>query len=251
MEIVVYDIGAYKDIDIWYNLTFKTISYQKNYDLVTKDENIITDYDGSISELRINENKPPLIIGEYGFSVWNLELSKILYIDIIKLIKAFHVEDSYMGLMYIINEKLIDITKYKKLLIIHSLLICPEYRKHEITEEFIELIYRNFYDKNIAIIALVKPFQNNSIDADYFLNRKTVLIKDDIKDLQNGCKVSAVDYYLLNEFINKKDTEINEYKLFSVATKCGFSRLGNSYLFIYSPEKTINRMWLKSRNSKN
>jgi hypothetical protein len=30
--------------------------------------------------------------------------------------------------------------------------------------------------------------------------------------------------------------------LFSVAAKCGFTRIGESYLFQYSPEKTIQRM---------
>jgi hypothetical protein len=47
----------------------------------------------------------------------------------------------------------------------------------------------------------------------------------------------------LNSFhLEKQDTEKNEYKLFSVAAKCGFTRIGESYLFQYSPEKTIERM---------
>ena len=42
--------------------------------------------------------------------------------------------------------------------------------------------------------------------------------------------------------MNKRDVELNEYKLFSVASKCGFSRLDNSHLFQFSPDKIIERM---------
>ena len=39
------------------NLSFKTKCYRKNYDLTIPDEHIITEYEGEISLLRINEKK--------------------------------------------------------------------------------------------------------------------------------------------------------------------------------------------------
>jgi len=231
------------DIKIWSNLTFKTQSYRKNYDLVTLDENIMTEHSGTISVLRLAEQLPPVIIGEYGFSVWNIDLGKKLSVDFNKLISAHMVENTYSELSYVVENKLIDVLKYKKLILIHTVVLCAEYRKHGITEEFIETMYRDFYDVDIAIIALVKPFQDNPIDADYFFKRKTVQIKE--KSSSVITEVPAADYYALNELVEKGDVEFNEYKLFSVAVKCGFNRIGNSHLFIFTPENTIKRMFYK------
>ena len=165
------------DLDLWGRVTFKTCSYRKNIDFINDNENIITEYDGSISEIRLSEEKPPLIIGEYGFSVWNITLAKRFDVDINKLIYDHRIEDTYGELLNLIENKKIDVTKFNKLILIHSLILRKDYRKKGITEEFIETIYRDFYDSNNAIIALVKPFQNNPIDSDFYLKRKFVLQK--------------------------------------------------------------------------
>jgi len=230
------------DINIWSNLTFKTRAYRKNYDLITDDENIITEYDGTVSMLRIGEKKSPLIIGEYGFSVWNIELGKMLGIDFNKLLFAHRIEDTYDELRAAIANSLIDVNDYRKVVLLHSLMLRADVRKHGISEEFVEMIYRDFYDENNIIIALVKPFQNNPIDADYYFERKSVIINDVSCDVENVDKIPASEYYSLKELTNKDDREFNEYKLFSVATRCGFSRIGGSYLFKYSPDKTIERL---------
>jgi len=230
------------DISIWSNLTFKTRAYRKNYDLITDDENIITEYDGTVGLLRLGEKKSPLIIGEYGFSVWNIELGKMLGIDFNKLLFAHRIEDTYDELRKAIADKLIDITEYRRVVLIHSLMLRADARKHGISEEFVEMIYRDFYDESYAIIALVKPFQNNPIDADYYFERKSVIINDVSCDVEKADNIPATEYYSLNELVNKNDREFNEYKLFSVASRCGFSRIGESYLFKYSPDQTIERL---------
>ena len=235
-----------KNWNIWDNLTFKTIQFNKNFDIVNNNESFITEYCGTISEIRIGDYKPPIIVGEYTISLWNIELGKKFNADFNKLINEHHVEDIYNELLKITKNKDIDIINYNKIAFITTLVIHPDYRKHEITEEFIEFIYRNFYAENNAIIALVKPFQNNDIDKSFYFNNKMVEIHHSIENYNEIEIVPANTYYSLNELIEKKDTEVNEYKLFSVATKCGFSRINDSYLFIYSPEKTFERM-LKKR----
>jgi len=224
------------------NITFKIHGYHKNYDFSTEDENIITEYDGNVSELRIPQRKPPFVIGEYGISVWNIELGKILNVDFDTLISKYSVDDTYDELMRIINEKLIDINKYKKIIFVHSFILRAEYRKLGITEEFIEFIYRNFYDENSAIIAMVKPFQNNPIDKDYYYKRKSIQVIKSMDFLDRLDEIPAFEYYSLNDLYNKEDTEINEYKLFAVANKCGFKRISETHLFFFSPEKIQNKM---------
>ena len=230
------------DIKIWSNISFKTCAYRKNYDLITINENIITEYDGTVSLLRISEKKSPLIIGEYGFSVWNIELAKMLKINLNKLIAAHNIEDIYEELRFVIKNRLIDINDYKKLVLIHSLVLRADSRKHEIPEEFVEMLYRDFHADNTLIIALVKPFQNNAINFDYYFKRKTVMINNKIGDVKEKDTIPASEYYSLKEFGDKTDREFNEYKLFSVATRCGFSRIGESFLFRYEPTKTIDRL---------
>jgi len=223
------------------DITFKTQSYRKNFDFVNDNENIITEYDGCVSKLRIDNRKPPLIIGEYGFSVWNIELAKKLKINLNKLITKRVIENTYSELIDIIRSKDIEIHRFNKIVFIHTFILQKDYRKLGITEEFIEMFYRDFYGENIAIIALVKPVQNNPIDADFYYNHKSVQLKEDFKSTKIT-NIPAYEYYSLNELKEKNDTEMNEYKLFAIANKCGFNRINNSYLFMYSPEKTVERM---------
>jgi hypothetical protein len=229
------------DWNLWSNLTFKTLGYRKNFDLVTMNENIITLYDGMVSEMRLTEQKPPRPVGEYGFSVWNIDLAQKLGVDLERLIKTHDVENTYSEFYNIIKMNVLDVHDYKKIVFIHSFILNEKYRKHGVTQEFIEMIYRDFYCDNTAIIMLVKPFQDNPIDADFYFNRKKIKIKESLDENEDRL-VSATEYYSLNELLEKDDKEFNEYKLFSVANKCGFNRINDSYLFIYSPEKTLKRL---------
>ncbi|MDA3781071.1 MAG: hypothetical protein PF487_12740, partial [Bacteroidales bacterium] len=120
------------------------------------------------------------------------------------------------------------------------------FRKQGITEEFIEMMYRNFYSEDIAIIMLVKPFQDNTIDADFYLNHKQIIIRDSLNEIEDYT-ISALDYYSLNELTEKKDIELNEYKLFTVANRCGFQRINDSYLFLFEPKKILKRISEKQK----
>jgi hypothetical protein len=234
------------DWNLWNNITFKTQGYRKNFDMINVNENFITEYDGTITEIRINNRKPPRPIGEYGFSVWNIGLGKRFAVDFNKLIKEHSFENTYAELIRVIKKKEIDIKEYKKIVLVHTFILHKDYRKHGIVEEFVEMLYRDFYCEGVAIIMLVKPFQDNPIDADFYFNRKQLVIRDSL-DFSKSTTVSATEYYSLNELIEKKDTELNEYKLFAIANRCGFQRINESYLFLFSPEKTEARLLEKQK----
>lgn len=238
-----------KDWGLWSNVTFKTEGYRRNFDLINDNENFITEYDGTIYETRIEKRLPPVTIGEYGFSMWNLSLGRKFGVDFKKLIREHRIEDSYNELFRVIRNKDIDINNYKKIILVHTFILRKDYRKHGITEEFIEMLYRDFYCEDVAIIILVKPFQNNPIDADFYLKQKSVIVKEKIGS-SNVINISATEYYSLNELIENNDTELIEYKLFAIASRCGFMRIDNSYLFILTPEKTIERIKEKYNHSK-
>jgi len=229
------------DWNLWNNLTFKTLSYRKNFDIVSTNENIITLYDGMISEIRLGERKPPRPVGEYGFSVWNIDLAKKLGVDLERLLKAHDSENTYSEMYDVIKKNVIDVRDYKRIVFVHSFVLNKKYRKRGVTQEFIETLYRDFYWEDTAIIMLVKPFQDNPIDADFYFNRKKVVLRESLDGVDSKI-VSATEYYSLNELLKKQDTEINEYKLFALANKCGFNRINESYLFIFSPEKTLERL---------
>jgi len=93
------------DWNLWNNITFKTQAYRKNFDVINRNENFITEYDGMISEIRVNKRKPPRLVGEYGFSVWNIGLGKRFAVDFNKLIKEHAFENTYGELIKIINIK--------------------------------------------------------------------------------------------------------------------------------------------------
>lgn len=227
--------------NIWELVTFKTNSYYKNFDFLIENENIITEYDGNISLIRIKEKKFPLPIGEYSFSIWNLELGKKIKANINKLIKTYGKDNVYVEIVDMIKKKTLKTKNYSKVIFIHSLILHPDYRKKEITEEFIEFLYRNYYDDDIGIIAFVLPVQNNMIDSEFYRDDKKIKLRENIQS-DNHKIVTAYDYYQINKFLKKTDAEKNEYKLFSIASRCGFSRINESHLFLYSPEKTMERI---------
>jgi len=236
------------DWNLWSNITFKTQGYRKNFDLINVNENFITEHDGIISEIRIEKRKPPRQVGEYGFSVWNIGLGKRFAVDFHKLIKEHALEDTYSELVSVIKKKEINVKDYRKIVLVHTFILNKDYRKRGITEEFIEMLYRDFYCDNVAIIMLIKPFQDNPIDADFYFNRKYVLVRESL-DFSDAINIPATEYYSLNELTKKKDTELNEYKLFGVANKCGFKRINESHLFLFSPEKIEKRMLEKQKFS--
>jgi GNAT superfamily N-acetyltransferase len=228
--------------DVLHRLAFKTQGYRKNFDLITHNENIITEYVGTISMLRINESQPPLIIGEYGISVWNIELGRITNINLKKLMKEYDMENAYLEMTGLIEDKKFDIHNYKKIVFIHGLIVHPDYRKLGVTEEFIEFVYRDFYNDSTAIIALVKPIQDNTIDADFYFRHKMVNVRNNVGEFDSYDVIPAIEYYSLDKLMENKDREMNEYKIFTIAQKCGFNRLEYSYLFLYNPKITINRI---------
>ena len=241
-----------ENIDLWSHLAFKTRSYRKNYDLVTKNENIITEYEGSISKLRIKERKLPILVGEFSFSVLNLKLGRMLEIDIEKLIKEYELEDTYKELLHVINNNDFKLN-YDKIVIINTLVIHPDYRKQGVTEEFIETMYRDYYSDKTAMIVLAKPIQNNLVDNDYFLNHhKHIEVFKEIRDNEEieKTKIPAYEYYSLDKLHDKDDIEFNELKVFAVVDRCGFTRFGETHLFIYNPDKTVVRMLMKMKKIK-
>ncbi|MFW6243020.1 MAG: hypothetical protein ACOC2W_02580 [bacterium] len=237
------------DLELLEDITFKTLSYRKNFDMIQDNENIITELEGSVTKLRIDEKIPPEIIGEYELSIWDIRTAKILNYDTYEILQSVSGLDTYDELIKLINNKQFNINKYNRIVFIHTFLLKDEYRKKELTEEFIEYLFRDFYDDNTAIICLVKPFQNNKMDFDYFYHERYIVNKVD-HDSANDQLIPMKTYYKLDKLLQKTDTELNEYKLFSVAAKCGFVRLDDQHhLFILNPKKTIDRLKLKSMKS--
>lgn len=232
--------------NLWRNIVFKTTSYRKNFDISIPNENYITEHDGKITIIRYDENKYPLTIGEYGISIWNLKLGKLFNVDFHELLENHRIENTYYELINLMNDNVFDINQYDKILLIHSFVLCEKYRKHDVVDEFVEMVYRDYYDEHTAILMLVRPFQDNEIDAEYYLNIGKVGNKEDL-DSDEETIIPTTDYYSLNDFLNNDDTEINEYKLFAIASRCGFRRLGESYIFQFSPDKILERLENKQK----
>jgi GNAT superfamily N-acetyltransferase len=231
-----------KDWDIWDSLTFKTISYNKNFDLINYNDSFINYYAGTISKIRLSENKPPFILGDFGITSWNIGLGKRFSVDFNGLLFHHKAELIYSELRRMIKEEIIDIETCERLVLITNLVVHPDYRKHGVTEEFIEYVYRQFYNEKTAIVVLVKPLQDNEIDKDVYFNKKFVEIRESLENYDDYKNMRAAKYYSLDTLLTKTDTEINEYKLFAVAAKCGFERIGDSYLFMFRPRLTFKRI---------
>jgi len=241
-----YNKPYFNKMDKINEIAFETQGYRKNFDII-KDENIITDYVGRISKLNIREKKPPFKIGEYIFSVWDLSTAKMLKINIIKLLKSHKIRNSYSELHTLISNKKFNIDKYRKIVVIHSLLIHQDYRKTGISEEFIEFIYRDFYAEDTAIILLAKPLQNNEFEFNFY-SKQTIRLHKEIGD-ENYDLMSVREYYSLDNLIDEYKDETIMYKIFAVAVRCGFNRIDDSNLFLFEPKNTIEKIIKKAKKT--
>jgi hypothetical protein len=233
-----------ENYNLWNNLTFKTTSYRKNFDFISKNENFITEYDGIISETRIDEKKPPIQIGEYQISVWNVKFAKEFNQNLLNNIKEYEHEDTYKELNYLLNNNLISLKNVNKLVLLHTFIIHPDFRKKGVTQEFIEFLYRDFIYGNInnQLLALVKPIQNNNIDFNFFWNERNIMVRQSFDKPNIYETISARNYYGLDEFIEIRDDEISEYKLFNIAKKCGFERVNESHIFKLNSKIIMKRL---------
>lgn len=240
----------FKNWNLWNGITFKTLSYRKNFDFICDNENIITECEGTISGVRLKENKPPILVGDYMLSIWNIELSRQFGGDFMELMNQYDMEDTYSELLRLITDNHINIDDCKKLIIVNNLVLKPEYRKRGVSEEFIEFLFREYYHEDNKIIALVKPIQDNFIDYDYYFNHKLIDILNTLRKSDGYTTITGKEYYSIDELNTHTDRETNEYKLYSLASKLGFNRLNDSHMFIYSPENTIKRMVEKKKFEK-
>lgn len=235
-----------ENIKLWGELTFKTNSYGKNYNIFEENDEFIREYNGEINKISMSGEHPPLIIGEYTFSIWNFYLADKLNVDLISLFHEFDGQDSYVEIINNLNT--INFSGLTYFIVIHSLVIHPKFRKRGVTEEFIEYMYRDFFTPQNKIMALVKPIQLNKIDFDYYFKQKNVKFREGM-DIDSPYKIlPASKYFGLNEFLEKNDSEMNDYKLFSVASRCGFRRINQSYLFKLNPSKIHERIVKKKKN---
>ncbi len=219
------------------DITFKTTIYHKNYDIVIKNDNIVSEYTGEISEVRYRMDKPPFIAGEFGISVCNIELAKILDIDFMEVLSEHTNEDIYYEL---IAETNFNIENFKKIVLVSHFILHPDYRKHNLFQEFTEYLYRHFYADGVAIIVLAKPIQDNEIDFEYYLHEKSVeQVLNRYHDIEY---VPARIYYSLDDLLTKNDRETNEYKLFAVVARCGFVRINDTHLFKFIPDVILAQM---------
>lgn len=231
--------------NIIHNLSFKTISYHRNYDLVVAGENIITEFEGNISKLRITERKLPIIIGQYSFTMWNLKLGRNLNVNIENLLVDHTYEPIYDEFTYLVNNKHISLDLYDRVIFIQTILITKEYRKKHVVEEFIKYLYRNHYDDKILILFFTHPIQNNKLMMNYYINNMYVEIKEKYEDVEVK-KIPKVEYFGINDLIlNNPDTELNKIKLFGIAHRLGFECIDESSLFKLNPNKIIDRIRTK------
>lgn len=242
-ETVEYN---FKHIELFRYLKFKYIAHHTNFNILTNTDHFLTDYTGDVIKLRFMENKPPLIIGDFSFSVWNFDLANKMNINVFDTFLDYPSNHPYSEIHTIYKTNPNLFYKIKKMVLIHTLILHPDYRGKNISEEFVEFIYRAFYDEDNLILLNATPLQYNEEDFLYFNIYKTIELKNDIHDDDNILKIKAKEYYNLDD-LSKDDLEIDTYKVYGIAARCGFNRLSDTSIFKLEDYKILNRILYKQK----
>jgi len=232
-----------KNYDLWSSLTFKTLSYRKNFNFTVEDDNFITELEGTVTKVGIGSGKPPFFVGEYNYSIWNFGLANLFDVDLLDVLENYTYEDSYIELFDMVKENKFSFEEIDRLVVLHNFILHPDYRKKGITEEFIEALYReHFVGGNNHIVALVKPIQNNTVYFENYISNRVVRIRHTVYDDGPYEEMSSFKYFGIGELENKTDIEKNHYQLYALAARCGFRRMGESNLFYFTPQKIQDRL---------
>lgn len=228
-----------KDMRLYNGLTFKTLLLGKNYDLDIRGDNLISEYDGTITYKDHSNKKKPEDIGEYGISVWNIGLANQLGVDIIgDTLPSNEIIDIYREFEYALDNKTIDLSELmpSKLVFVHNLILKPQYRNKGVVNEFVEFVYRNFYsDIENMVLFLVKPIQTNPLELFYFLENEK----------------KGNNQYQIKKLLEYDDIEMIEYKLFNTARKSGLKRIDDeTYLFELIGDEVFERIKKKQESIK-
>ena len=229
-----------EEIEFWGNLSFKTTLYRKNVDFIYCDENIITPIDGVVNSLRIPERKRPILVGEYNLTIWNLKTGRENNVDFDKLLNTYNVENPYRDMLTAYYSHSIDFIDYDKLIIVEFFIVKPDYRKQGVTEEFFEMLYNDFYiNERTAIIGIFTPLQEEHPYFDYVCYGDSINVKENTKDAD--VFLGGNEYYNIKKYLRDDDYERRKYKLYSVASRCGLNRIGETDLFLFDPNIITSR----------
>lgn len=197
-------------------------------------------YDGFIYDEN-DESKPRNPIGQFAILEYNNILASYFDVKIpdiidgnIDILKEFH--EYYTSNYDKIKEK------YERVYLVYPLILKEEYKKHNITQEFVNYIFKSHYSINNLILFLVSPIQSNKENYNIIKDYGEVEIIENL-DSEKTKWVKTVDYYEMEKLKNKyDDMEYSTYKLYSLANKCGLKRIDNTNLFFLSEKSIIEKI---------
>jgi hypothetical protein len=244
--------NKFEHMKLWYMLKFNDNVRTSNFDTLNSNDNLISEHIGDIKKLRYIDNKAPIPIADFSYSVWNFKLDRIINNKLINVMSDFiktfidnglFKNHQYFEIFNAFKNKTLNINTVDRLIIINTLIVHPEYKGKNIPEEFVEFIYKQFNNENDIILSITVPIQNNYEDFNHYNKYKSIEIKNDIKTPTTIIK--AKDYYDLNN-LKSDDEEIDFYKVYSVATRCGFDRINDTNIFILKPKVVLDRLLKKA-----
>ena len=227
------------------NLVFITKSTIRNENLLSPSDRFVSYNEGIINKLRIfDERKPPLLVGEYFYYLFNLKEAKeegLSVVDVLKYLSHPDFgDDGIVSLMEAIknNEPLYNkIKSYNKIIFISYIITSPKIRGNGyILKEFIKTLNKNHLSDDVLVLAYLIPIQYNNFYNNFVLNGQTVEVWENIK--KPPIKVDAKKYYSPETLSKTQDYELDLLKLYSLGKKCGFKNFDNERgLFFYSTKK--------------
>lgn len=226
-----------KDIRLFFinyeRIVFEVTTRTSNVDVLTPNDSMITICDGIIRDVKPNKT---IKIGDFNINIIHIGMADILNVKFDDIIKGLAFGELCDDLTTINNDNSTHLNSYKKVIIVSAFILIKKYRKKNILDEFLEFLYKNYYNKDYLILFQALPFQYNEIMSELVFTFNATDSKGKITDN------TIYDYYELNEFEKEDDQELNKFKLYGHMTKHGCKRIGDTDMFRFYPHYIENKI---------
>jgi hypothetical protein len=141
-------------------IVFNCNSKHRNYDANHCNDGVLTTYSGFVEQLRFNENKMPIKIGEFLYHDLNLLWGRTIYGD--NYVEDFfvnHIDFFKKSPIISLFHETFDYWNYDRLIVLDYFLQKQDINDFSLLDEYVKFVVKKHHNSSVAILFVPEPNQ--------------------------------------------------------------------------------------------